>query len=80
MGKGTPGGMIYAAARRVEDKVWVRTTDIMMPNVSCITSVFEEGTEAKECAAPWMTVWAVPEDDENTHQFLICHVAEDDHA
>ena len=74
----TPNGMIYAAARRVGEMVWVRTTDIMMPNVSCITSVFEEGTELKERAAPWMTAWTVPEDDENTHQFFFCHVADDD--
>jgi nitrite reductase/ring-hydroxylating ferredoxin subunit len=74
----TPVGMLYAAARRVEDKIWVRSTDILLPNIHSITSVFEDGRKLKECAPPWITIWTVPEDDHTSHQFVVCHRAEDD--
>jgi phenylpropionate dioxygenase-like ring-hydroxylating dioxygenase large terminal subunit len=74
----TPVGMLYAAARRVDDKVWVRSTDILMPNVHSITSVFEDGRTLKECAPSWLSIWTVPEDDVSSHQFTIIHMGEDD--
>ena len=74
----TPVGMLYAAARRGADKIWVRSTDIMMPNIHSITSVFEDGRSLKECAPPWITIWTVPEDDHSSQQFIVCHMAEDD--
>jgi hypothetical protein len=74
----SPVGMFYAASRRVDDKVWVRSTDILMPNIHSITSVFEDGRNLKDCAPPWITIWTVPEDDARSQQFVICHLAEDD--
>ena len=74
----TPGGMLYAASRRVADKIWVRSTDILMPNIHSITSVFEDGRTLKECAPPWITIWTVPEDDSSSHQFIIVHMAKTD--
>lgn len=74
----TPAGMLYAAARTVGDKIWVRSTDILMPNVHSITSVFEDGRTLKACAPPWITIWTVPEDDRHSHQFIVVHIAEDD--
>jgi phenylpropionate dioxygenase-like ring-hydroxylating dioxygenase large terminal subunit len=76
----TPVGMLYAASRRVDDKIWVRSTDIMMPNIHSITSVFEDGRTLKDCAPPWITIWTVPEDDTTSQQFFLCHLAEDDHT
>jgi phenylpropionate dioxygenase-like ring-hydroxylating dioxygenase large terminal subunit len=74
----TPVGMLYSAARKVDDKVWVRSTDIMMPNIHSITSVFEDGRSVKDASPPWITMWTVPEDDHRSHQFIVCHMAEDD--
>jgi hypothetical protein len=74
----TPIGMAYAAARPVADKIWVRSTDIMMPNIHSIASVFEDGSALKECSPPWITIWTVPEDDQSSHQFVLCHIADDD--
>jgi nitrite reductase/ring-hydroxylating ferredoxin subunit len=74
----TPVGMAYVAARGVGDKIWVRSTDIMMPNIHSITSVFEDGQTLKECSPPWITIWTVPEDDENCINFVLCHLTEDD--
>jgi hypothetical protein len=72
--------MLYAAARRVDDKIWVRSTDIMMPNIHSITSVFEDGRSLKDNAPPWITIWTVPEDDHSSHQFVLCHLAEEDNS
>lgn len=74
----TPVGVAYAAARRVDDNIWVRTTDIMMPNIHSITSVFESGRQQKDCSPPWITIWTVPQDDDYSHQFVLVHAAEED--
>ena len=74
----TPVGMAYAASRRVGDKIWVRSTDIMMANIHSITSVFEDGHNLKDCSPPWITIWTVPDDDRYSHQFFLCHVPDDD--
>lgn len=74
----TPLGMSHVAVRRVADNIWVRTTDIYMPNIHSIDSVFEDARETKDCSPPWITIWTVPEDDNSSHQFILVHVPEDD--
>jgi hypothetical protein len=64
----------------VDDKIWVRSTDILLPNIHSITSVFEGGEELKEAAPPWLTIWTVPEDDHSSHQFMLVHVGADDNT
>jgi hypothetical protein len=73
----TPTGMIYVGTRRVGDKVWIRSTDALMPNIHCVSSVREEGRELKTVAPPWMTMWTVPVDDENSLNFPFMHVLKD---
>jgi phenylpropionate dioxygenase-like ring-hydroxylating dioxygenase large terminal subunit len=74
----TPVGMAYVAARRVGDKVWLRSTDIMMPSIHSLTSVFEDGKTEKDCSPPWLTIWTTPVDDHSCVNFYLCHVAVDD--
>jgi phenylpropionate dioxygenase-like ring-hydroxylating dioxygenase large terminal subunit len=74
----TPVGMAYVASRRVDDKVWIRSTDIMMPNIHSITSVFEDGQTVKDWSPPWLTMWTVPVDDDASINFCVCHIREDD--
>jgi len=76
----TPIGMAYIAARRVEEKLWARSTDIMMPTIRSLTSVFEDGKTEKPCSPPWMTVWTAPVDDRMSINFNLCHVSIDDHT
>jgi nitrite reductase/ring-hydroxylating ferredoxin subunit len=76
----TPAGMAYFATRRVGDKVWIRSTDILAPNIHSITSVFEDGRQLKECSPPWITIWTVPEDDDSCVNFVLEHLPEDDHT
>ncbi len=76
----TPVGMAYLAARHVHNKVWVRSTDILSPNIHSLTSVFESGETLKECSPPWMTIWTTPVDDHACVNFGLCHLREDDHT
>lgn len=71
----TPAGMIYVGTRRVNDKVWVRSTDVLMPNIHCVSSIREEGRDLKRVSPPWMTIWTVPVDDENSITFPFRHIA-----
>jgi nitrite reductase/ring-hydroxylating ferredoxin subunit len=74
----TPAGMAYVAARRVGDKLWLRSTDILAANIHSLTSVFEDGKTLKDCSPPWQTIWTAPVDDSSSINFTLCHVAEDD--
>jgi hypothetical protein len=73
----TPTGMIYVGTRRVENNIWIRSTDVLMPNIHCVSSVREEGRELKVAAPPWMTLWTVPVDDENSITFPFMHRVKD---
>jgi len=74
----TPAGVAYFASRAVGDKVWVRSTDILAPNIHSISSVFEDGRMLKDCSPPWITIWTVPVDDDSCMNFVVEHLAEDD--
>jgi phenylpropionate dioxygenase-like ring-hydroxylating dioxygenase large terminal subunit len=74
----TPVGMIYLAVRRVGDNVWTRTTDLLIPTIHSITSVFETGRQRNEAAPPWMTLWTTPVDDASCINFTMLHLSGDD--
>jgi phenylpropionate dioxygenase-like ring-hydroxylating dioxygenase large terminal subunit len=74
----TPAGMAYVAARQVDDKIWLRSTDILAPNIHSLTSVFEDGKTLKDCSPRWQTIWTVPVDDRASINFTLCHVAAED--
>ncbi len=71
----TPAGLIYLAARRVGDNVWVRSAEIYGANIHCISSIFESGQEIKAATNPFMTFWTLPVDDEHSMNFFVSHVA-----
>jgi nitrite reductase/ring-hydroxylating ferredoxin subunit len=70
----TPIGTMYVAARRVGDKVWVRSADAICPTTHCITSIFETGRENKKYNLPFRTIFTTPVDDENSMNFPISHI------
>jgi phenylpropionate dioxygenase-like ring-hydroxylating dioxygenase large terminal subunit len=74
----TPGGIIYLAARRVEDNVWVRSAEILMSNIHAISSIFESGQERKNATPPFITAWTLPIDDDDSCTFYVSHVLEDE--
>lgn len=74
----TPIGMIYAAARRVGDHVWVRSAESLGPNLRRITSIFERAEKPKRAVPPFLTFWTLPVDDEHSITFFVSHVSDDD--
>jgi hypothetical protein len=74
----TPIGMIYAAARRIGDNVWVRSAESLGPNLRRITSIFETAQVTKSAVPPFVTFWTLPVDDEHSITFFVSHVADDD--
>jgi nitrite reductase/ring-hydroxylating ferredoxin subunit len=74
----TPVGLSYSAVRRVGDNIWIRSNDVVLPNIHCIPSITEDGHRLKRCSAPWLTIWTVPVDDEKSINFLLSHVSDDD--
>jgi phenylpropionate dioxygenase-like ring-hydroxylating dioxygenase large terminal subunit len=74
----TASGVGYLAARRVGDNVWVRSAETVGANLHCISSIFESGRQCKPASPPFMSVWALPVDDDHTMSFFVSSVAEDE--
>lgn len=63
----TPTGMIYVTTRRHEDKVWIRSNDIILPNLAQVGYVLEGGERLKNfgnIGRVGITRWTTPVDDE----------------
>ena len=69
----TPNGCIYLGVRKVDDMVWVRSAEIVYPNIHTISSVVESGRVAKYSSAPFLTLWTLPVDSEHSIQFYLSH-------
>ena len=61
----TPTGMIYITTRRWEDNIWVRSADIILPNLAQVGHIWEDGQEPKEFSRVAISRWTIPID--NTH-------------
>ncbi len=60
----TPTGMIYVTSRRWGDKVWVRSNDILLPNLAQVGHVWEDGQEERQFTRVGITRWTTPIDDQ----------------
>jgi hypothetical protein len=74
----TASGVGYLAVRRVGDNVWVRSAETIGSNLHAISSIFESGRQCKPASPPFMTIWALPVDDDHTMSFFISHVADNE--
>ena len=72
----TPGGVMYLAARRVGENVWLRSAEILGANLHTISSIFETGHERKPASLPFMSIWTLPVDDDRSIGFYVSHVTE----
>ena len=61
----TPTGMIYITTRRWNDKVWVRSNDIILPNLAQVGHIWEDGQERKHFCRVGITRWTTPVDNKN---------------
>lgn len=59
----TPTGMIYVTTRRWKDKVWVRSNDIIMPNLAQVGHIWEDGQDTKQFCRVGITRWTTPIDN-----------------
>lgn len=59
----TPTGMIYVTTRRWKEKVWVRSNDIIMPNLAQVGHIWEDGQDAKQFGRVGITRWTTPIDN-----------------
>ncbi|GAA5231866.1 aromatic ring-hydroxylating dioxygenase subunit alpha [Verticiella sediminum] len=59
----TPTGMIYVTSRRWQDKVWVRSNDILLPNLAQVGHIWEEGAHEKAFGRVAITRWTTPIDN-----------------
>jgi len=62
----TPLGMVYLSTRRLDDMVWIRIADLIMPNILQFPSNWNDKTTERVFIRPMMTNWTVPIDDTNT--------------
>ncbi len=61
----TPLGMIYVTNRRWGDNVWVRSNDMILPNIAQAAALFEDGKQTKYFNRVSLSRWLVPLDDTN---------------
>ena len=69
-------GMIYVGVRRIEENVWVRSTEMIMPNLHQLAPTFETGEQPKTFSRPMQSIWAVPLDDTHTMNIGFNHYDE----
>lgn len=62
----TPTGMININVRRWKDKIWVRTTDSMIPNMNQTGPLWLSGEDEETFLRPSLTRWMRPIDDTHT--------------
>jgi hypothetical protein len=55
--------MVYITSRRVDDLVWVRMNDIILPNLAQAGAIWEAGDRPKAFTRAGLTRWTVPIDD-----------------
>ena len=66
----TPNGCIYLGVRKVGEYVWVRSAEIVYPNIHTISSIIESGRVVKYSSAPFLTIWTLPIDSEQQRAVL----------
>jgi nitrite reductase/ring-hydroxylating ferredoxin subunit len=65
----TPLGLAVASTRVSDGRLWIRTADVMLPNVAQYPPAFETGEATRRLVDAWATRWIVPVDD--THCWVI---------
>jgi nitrite reductase/ring-hydroxylating ferredoxin subunit len=72
----TPIGMVYVGTRRIEDNIWTRMVEAVLPNLQQVAPIWEDGRKEQPFSGPMMSRWNVPLDDTNTMLIEFRHVCE----
>ncbi len=70
----TPVGTIYIDTRRVGDNIWVRTADVMLPNINQFAPLDQDGIYETIFNRPVRTTWTVPIDNTHTMRIGFLHI------
>jgi nitrite reductase/ring-hydroxylating ferredoxin subunit len=62
----SPLGLVVASTRFAGGRVWVRTADVMLPNIAQYPPAFETGETERLALGAWATRWIVPIDNTNS--------------
>ncbi len=73
-----PNGMVYVAARRVGENIWVRMTNQITPNIHQFAPTWSDGRTVQTFTRPMQTHWSVPIDDTTTINLGFNHIHADD--
>ena len=65
----TPIGLLSIATRRWGENLWIRASDVILPNAAQFGTAFVDGSKEKFALCAWLTRWIVPID--NTHCWAI---------
>ncbi len=65
----TPVGMVYIDTRRVNDKIWVRVSDVVLPTIHQGCDLGQDLDGRPDGNRPTISIWIVPVDDTHTTQF-----------
>jgi tert-butyl alcohol monooxygenase / tert-amyl alcohol desaturase len=66
----------YLAARRIQEKVWVRFNEVGFPNFGQVAGFWEDGNEEKYFERVGATRWTVPIDDTHCWIFGLRHFSD----
>ena len=59
----TPLGLVVASTRWAGGRVWIRSADVMLPNVAQYPPAFETSEASRAVVGAWATRWITPMDD-----------------
>lgn len=65
----TPYGLAVASTRCADGKLWMRSADVMLPNVAQYPPAFETRQQRRAVVGAWVTRWVTPVDE--THSLII---------
>jgi nitrite reductase/ring-hydroxylating ferredoxin subunit len=72
----TPLGFLSMATRRVKDHIFIRASDMIMPNIGQFASGANNATEEGFAISCYLTRWVVPLDDHNSFYMGVVHLNE----
>lgn len=70
----TPLGFLAIATRRVKDHVFIRSSDIILPNIAQVGPANETGSREKFIISGAVTRWVVPIDQEHSFTIGVRHL------
>ena len=69
----TPIGLLAIGTRRCGDNLWIRASDVILPNAAQFGTGFVDGSREKFAVCAWLSRWIVPIDDRSSYSIGLRH-------